>query len=444
MTTLDLALNDIYNLTTTPHQFAIENGELVPVPAKSSFLSKCFSLCCCQSQRAGSAFKAKETFLSEKVKVINSYSYDELSDDKNRVQRLFFGNLLNYTYDRSAITLGDGLERILDNDVAAKHTEKDNIDLVSQRPISETMSETHFALRLGVVPEKVATRYNAVYYLLSRSQEKLGVYKPKVILSDDKDVYGSAEIREAHLAEVVNSMIDTECGFGLVPYTQLFTYNNTFAGIFPSNGSYQFYVKDAPLLFNILEGTDLFSSDYKWLQTSLDTQSNREWDFTNFEEFAFLDLISGNNDHHFKNILVKQTSRKKGILVAIDNGNSFPWCHDLDLPSYKTKPFHTYKWKALPQAQKAFSTRMLAVINRTDSQMIEDILRKGLVNETVSSSLKNIEGKVKTYKQRIEEVRDRANDHERMADIADAVLELTDNSKEATDSKEEDRELLYI
>lgn len=420
MATLDLALTRIGDFTSHPEQFTIAYGELVPLLSRKeiSFCKRLFCCWCCQRSK-------KETlnaFLSKNVAVINSAKYDDLIDDKEKIQKLFFEALPKYVYNRSAISVGGSLERVLDSDVASKHKEGDTYDPVSCRRINETLSETRFSLRLGVRPEKVVTLNYPAYFLLDRSKERLGIFKPRIEISSEEDDFGACEYRVAHLAEAVNYTIDRMCGLGVVPYTEVFTYKGTFANVFPSTGSYQFYVKDA---------------------LSFEDARYDDWNFTNFEELAILELITENIDRHFRNILVKKTGFNTGVLVAIDNGNSFPWCHYLDLPAHKAKPLNIYHWRWEQEAQNRFD-RMLGKINRIDLRKIEEVLRKDLVDETVPCSSEHIEDKIRTFYQRMKEVRKQANDCMEMSAIAVRVLRLTDTTKKVSESKEEEKDLIYV
>ncbi|HLB53207.1 MAG TPA: hypothetical protein VJK48_05835 [Chlamydiales bacterium] len=405
MNSVDITLENINKFILGPEGFDAEHGAQI---APSAY-----------GQTKGQSF----TFLTEQVAILDSSDCHLLIDRRDEIRDLFFRNLKLLEYDRGAIRSGGALEKILDPKLFSARTLPDVEDSVSGKLIQATLAEAAFALQLGVKPEKRENPWHLVYYFFDRSGSKpLGVFKPreKGIFISDK--YGSSEIREAHLAEVANSKIDQLFGLHLVPYTTLLTCK-------PEEqfytGSFQFFVENAPPLFDYLEGDDLFDANHSALKTRIDTVRNRELEFPNLEFFAFFDLLTGNNDHHFSNILVKELSYKKWQLVAIDNGNSFPWCHDQDIPRYKIHPNHWYKWSLLPQANRPFSEEMIDWIQQFDSAKMEEILRAELIHKDVRSSKTYLEGKIRTTYDRLQWIQELSSQRVSMSEIASAILKLS-------------------
>lgn len=397
-------IHDISLACGASYQYTVKNGQLVSVDLK------------------GRRDESQDlyAFITENVKALNSCSFEVLSSKRDQLTELFFKILPPHDYDHSQISYDGALELVLDPTVAASHHLEDAVDPASQKKIHETLAEAEFAVRLGSAFEKAASRYHQVYYILDRAKRRLGVYKPVVLIDAKDDVYGASEIRDAHLAEVANSAIDEFLGLGVVPHTVLidFCASNEI-------GSFQFYVEDAIHLFDCLgSGGDLWDADYTLLQERLNTEPIAALMMINFEEFAFLDLLTANNDRHFKNILYISN---EGKLIAIDNGNSFPWAHEKDLPTRKMHPLHWFRWRTLPQAQKPFSERMVEKINAFSIEKIEEIARKHLVDERTASSVEFIEGKIKTLVQRAEEIRRLANQDVKISQIAISLLTLEDS-----------------
>lgn len=296
----------------------------------------------------------------------------------------------------------------------------DTVDPLSHKKIKETIAEAQLSIRLGVKFEKAESKYHEAFYILDRNKNRLGVYKPAVKQDANEDLYGASEIRDAHLAEVANSALDEFLGLGVVPHTVLFEYETVDES--KSIGSFQFYVTNAVYLYDCLSsGGDLWDADYIALQGRLNNKAIQNMVFNNFEELAFLDMLTANNDRHFKNILYVPS---EGKLIAIDNGNSFPWTHEADLPNHKTHPLHWFRWRVLPHAQKPFSERMVKKINSFEIEKIEAIARKYLVDGRTPSSVELIECKIKTLHQRAAEIRKLANQNVKISDIAISILRL--------------------
>lgn len=374
--------------------------------------------------------------ITEYVMILDQTSEQDLIQHAQEIQKIFFGNLKWYPYDHSAISLRGSLEVILDPEVAASHDQEDTIDPVSGRRIQETLLETHFALRLGILPEKAESDYHEVYYLFSRFKEKLGVFKPREERYWYADRYGASEKREAHLSEVTSSMLDRRLGLGLIPYTCAFSEN--FCGFPPSPkikanptpapgiraGCYQLYVANSVSLFSLLEADDLWESNYDLLQNQLDTPNNRELKFVNFEQMAFLDLLLGDNDHHFKNILVKSGDEGQKRLVLIDNGGSFPWRHFFKLPFYKKVPLHQFKWSSLPQADRPFTDEMIKTISSLKITDLNEILIEALQDPSAPSSLDHLHDKMSTFHDRFSKIQYDAQHRLKINDIAQRILYL--------------------
>lgn len=406
---LDSAITDAKNLA---------HMQLV-LRIMSRYLPQCSEIC-------RQAYRQNSLFLNKTIAVIHDSSPTDLKDRKKEITDLFFRTLPRCNYDRSLIIPGSALESILDEVVYQAHYQLDAVDPITGQRIHETVAEALFARRLGVKLEKAYSEYHSVYYLLDRSKKRLGVFKPPIHVDALEDRYGSSEDREAHLAEVASSVVDRFLGTKVVPYTQLLTCALSLSKkAVPVTGSFQFYVNGAFDLDSQLEGENLFDPNHEELAIRLDTAANRELEFRNLEEFALFDLFTANNDHHFKNILLKKIAEKVWDLVAIDNANSFPWCHDLDLPLYKMHPNHWFKWSALPQSEMPFSDSMIDRINAWDMNHLEDIARHELVSQDVPSSEEHIEGKIKTQRDRFDRIKLLANQRASLRTIAKDILTLT-------------------
>jgi hypothetical protein len=385
-------------------------------------ISKCISSCSTTFQLA---YRQNVFLLNKTIAVINAASIRDLKSKNKKITELFFRTLPKRQYDRSLITPGSTLESVLDNVVYQAHHQEDIVDPVTRQKIHKTVAEALFARCLGVKPEKAYSEYHSVYYLLDRSKHRLGVFKPPIYVDPLEDRYGASEDREAHLAEVASSSVDRFLKTEVVPYTQLLTCTlSSSKGTAPVTGSFQFYL-DGCDLDSQLEGENLFDPNHEELAIRLDTATNRELKFRNLEGFALFDLLTANNDHHFKNILLKKIAEKVWDLVAIDNANSFPWCHDLDLPAYKMHPNHWFKWSALPQAKKPFSESMITRINTLDLNHLEKITRDELLNQDVPSSKEHIDGKMKTMRDRFNQIKFHANQDTSLREIAKDILTLT-------------------
>lgn len=406
---VDVAINNISLACNAFHQYTLTSGQLIPVEPDSV-------------DRVTEA-KVLYAVITENIKAINAHSFEVLSSKYDQLTNLFFEKLPSHDYDHSQIAYDGALEQVLDPNVTASHhlEDEDAVDPLSHKKIKETIAEAQFSIRLGIKFEKAESKYHEAYYILDRTKNRLGVYKPAVKQDAHEDIYGASEIRDAHLAEVANSAIAKFLGLGIVPHTVLFEYRSAFDAS-KSIGSFQFYVKDAIYLYDCLSsGGDLWDANYAALQERLNTEAVQSMVFNNFEELAFFDMLTANNDRHFKNILFVLA---EGKLIAIDNGNSFPWTHDADLPNHKTRPLHWFRWRALPHAQKPFSERMVKKINAFAVEKIEEIARKHLVDERTLSSVELIEDKVKTLYQRVAEIRKLANQNVKISDIAISILKL--------------------
>lgn len=201
-------------------------------------------------------------------------------------------------------------------------------------------------------------------------------------------------------------------------------------------GSFQFYVAGADFLFSKLKVPKkpglsnlsqtqireccLFNPDHTQLRVDLDSEENQKLILKNFEKVAFFDLLTGNNDHHFRNLLLLDEK-----LVLIDNANSFPWCHDKDRPQNRTRPLHWFKWSTLPHAQKPFSKELTDWIKKLDFDQIEQRLSQVLVSSDTPSSQENYKGKINTLKDRFITIKQRAIEGATMREIAEEILELT-------------------
>lgn len=377
-------------------------------------------------------FKVIYEFINENVKAINAHSFKILSKKQDQLNKLFFETLQSHDYDHGQIAYDGALEQVLAPYVTASHHlgDEEIVDSVSRKKIKETIAEAQFSIRLGIKFENTDSKYHEAYYILDRFKNRLGVYKPAVKQNANEDLYGASEIREAHLAEVANSAIAQFLELEIVPHTVLFeaVFNAS-----RSIGSFQFYVKDAISLYDCLSsGGDLWDADYVALQERLNTEAIQGMAFNNFEELAFFDMLTANNDRHFKNILYLPS---EGKLIAIDNGNSFPWTHDANLPHYKTRPLHWFRWRVLPQSQEPFSERTVKKINAFAIEKIEEIARSYLIDERTPSSVELIEGKVNTLYQRSAEIRKLANQNIKISDIALSVLQLRDSQHSQSTKK---------
>ncbi len=411
-TSLDVALSNAQNLAKAPQLVFRVIMDLVQ---QVSSLSTIYV----------SAAQNRSCFLDTQVAIINAASLKDVQRKKSAITDLFFHSLRHCEYDRGLITRNGVVESILDTRIYSAHDAEDVRDSVTGRRIQETVAEALFALRLGVQPEKAYSEYHSVYYLLDRSQKRLGVFKPSII-NPKEDRYGASEDREAHLAEVANSIIDIFLNTHVVPHTQLLRCTLPVSQeAIPTTGSFQLYVDDTCDLYSKLEGENLFDTDHEKLAVRLDTVANRGLEFQNFEEFALLDLITANNDHHFKNILLKKRAENSWDLVAIDNANSFPWCHDVHLPAYKIRPLHWFKWSTLPQANQPFSDPMIERIKALHMGHMEHVLRDVLVHQETPSSQEHIEGKIHTLRDRCNRIGQLAREKASLRDIARGILALT-------------------
>ncbi|MBS3904637.1 MAG: hypothetical protein KGZ39_04870 [Simkania sp.] len=360
--------------------------------------------------------------IDQDVKIIASSEIEQLCDETQKIRELFFNILPNYAYNRAEIVRECPLERILDRDVYSSHSAEDIIDPVSEKRIHETLLEADFSLRLGIQPDELKGRFKKTYYILDRDTQPLGIFKPQVKKWwRFADRYGAAEEREAHLAEIGASRIDQLLGTRLVPYTTTLTLKNPEPSTEPT-GSFQFFVHSAPPLYDYLQGDNLWA-DPKVMTHSLNTPANHALQLRNFEDLTFLDMLTGNNDGHFKNILCKPTQDGGLQLVAIDNGNAFPWCTDQDLPFYKRTPLHTYKWRALPHAQRPYSSEALHRIKTIDLQSVIAAMRQVLVDTKTPSSLGHMEDKIYTLQDRYETILQEAQEGVPIADIAQSIID---------------------
>ncbi len=374
-----------------------------------------------------SAYQHNRTFLNQTISIINTPCKEDLEDRKRKVSHLFFHTLSTSDYDRSLIPPKSPLESILDNAVYSSHDQPDEIDPITGQRIHETVTEALFARRLGVKPKKAHSEYHSVYYLLDRSKKRLGIFKPPNFVEPLEDRYGASEDREAHLAEAASFVVDKFLGTKVVPHTQLLTCSLSSSIKIPATGSFQFYV-DGCDLDSQLEGENRFDPNHEQLATRLDTPLNRKLQFRNLEEFAFFDLLTANNDHHFKNILLQKITENVWDLVAIDNANSFPWCHDLDLPPYKMHPNHWFKWSTLPQSQRSFSASLITRINALNPDHLEEVARRALIHQNTPSSIEHVEGKIKTMRDRFDRIKLLANQKASLRAIAKDILTLTRSS----------------
>lgn len=339
-------------------------------------------------------------------------SSEEIKDDQiKRIRGVFFEAIYKYNYDRSLIKKEGKLERALDSEVYESHFQQDEVCPVTGLKVKETLLEAIFSIRLGI-RSKVVYNPNVSesrIFIEDRNRNILGIFKKQHKGLWFTNKYGSAEEREAHLAEVGASKLSNLLGLNLVPYTSILKIYDAETKP-PLTGSIQFYVKNAASLKSILE-----------LKTD-NNQEIRSLKFTNFEEIAFLDMLLGNNDRHFENIMCLVNHDAPIQLVAIDNGNSFPWCFDNDLPSYKYKPLHTYSWRKLPQSESCFSENIRNWILNLDLQPVEETLRKTLVAEETLSSKKHIDDKIATLRARYSLIVDGIDKVNSIADIAESVL----------------------
>lgn len=355
------------------------------------------------------------------VSELNTLKYNELNERKEEILYIFFNKITRNDYDRSLITEGSDLEKILDYKLFSSRFERDEIDQVTGKKINGTLLEAKFALKLGVIPKQIIPNTNLAYFILSRSGNSLGIYKPAVKRYDDN--YGASKIAEAHLAEVATYIFDRELGLGVVPYTSIF--QCSFSSITENQGSFQFYVENSTLLFDELkEGDFLWTSDFKKLQETLNNSLVNNLKLKKLKKLALIGMLTGNNDQHFKNILCNQI-KERCILVAIDNGNTFPAYHDKDLSSDIVKPLHWFRWKVLPQAQRPFSSKTSKKIENLDENHFISIMHKHLVDENILISKLSIEDKIKTFKDRIALVKEMTKQGKNISDIANSILILT-------------------
>ncbi len=413
---LDTTISNVREAAKIPQSLYIIIGDYLNIP----------------SQYRASFLKAYQRFLSldKQVAFINTFSLKDLNGKKKELISLFFDALYPCEYDRSLITPGSPLEFVLDSRIGKAHDQPDRVDPITGRKVRKTLLEAHFARRLGVKLEQANSHWHLVYYLLDRSKKRLGVFKPVSEIGPLADRYGASEEREGHLAEAASFSTDKFLGTKVVPHTQLVKCHlSSSADSAPVIGSFQFYVDNALDLFSQLEGENLFSSNFSNLTLRLNTSANRELEFRNLEQFAFFDLLTGNNDHHFKNIMLKRVAPKTWDLIAIDNANSFPWCHDLDLPSYKTHPFHWFKWSTLPQAQRPFSNSMINRIKALDLDNLEKILKDKLVSRDVPSSKELFQRKMNTLHDRFHTIELLASQKVSLSAIAMNVLTLTHSNQ---------------
>ena len=100
--------------------------------------------------------------LNKKISVINASSIKDLEDKRDAITDLFFRTLRLCDYDRSLITSGSFLEKVLDPAVHASHYQSDSVDPLTGKRIDETVKEALFSLRLGVKPERAYSKYHKV------------------------------------------------------------------------------------------------------------------------------------------------------------------------------------------------------------------------------------------------------------------------------------------
>ncbi|MDE3045970.1 MAG: hypothetical protein KGJ02_04935 [Verrucomicrobiota bacterium] len=414
------AIDNLVRLMETPGDYQVENGQLEHSPTRGFHKLR---------RKPSGDFYAtiKSDFITRNTEAINAVKTDELRDEAKTLQRLFFESLPSQEYDRKAITVGGALERVLDGRVTALYRdEEDLIDPVSRRRIQQTLGETEFSCRLGVRPEKIDSEYHPVYFLRSRWGERLGVFKQE--MPKASDCYGASGDRIAHLAEVASYRLDYELNrfSRTVPFTQLFSCDLYFSGK-PNrvHGSYQFYIEKPHFFQDLLKDTgrwsdeELFDANHEVLANRLDVSALQEMEFENLEQFAWLDLLAGNNDHHFRNILVQKIDGKEWRLIGIDNANSFPWCHDLDLPIGKMHPNHWFKWSTLAQAKRSFSKAMVNKIHLTEIEDITEMLKYSFPPK------EHLDGKLKTLRDRFKVIDKGAQEGQSLRTIAKNILALT-------------------
>lgn len=318
--------------------------------------------------------------ITNTVSQINNFE-----DQKEAIETLFFKTLTplsSRVYDRGALT--QQMAYYLSPELQ-KTKENYTTNQTSAKELALKVEKVRLAVNLGTDFKPCDEGHNGTYFGRDRLGTKMVVFKP----SDEESLSANspkliAKIKQlffkvfpclklhnnikreyAYLNEVGAGKVDQILGFGLVPMTKLETFESEqFSGETEKKGSCQLFVNNATMAQVDLE---LPSFDFflfwkrfvqklwlKWFGDKMPTIMDQD----QLEKLAIFDFITGNQDRHLNNLLVKE---KKA--VAIDNGIAFPY-KATTLVSTGTQ----YFWKHLPEAKKPFSEESNKWIKKLEDQ----------------------------------------------------------------------------
>ncbi len=222
----------------------------------------------------------------------------------------------------------------------------------------------------GLFPVLIQKGVSGAYWMRSKEREVLGLFKPfdeepyainsptkrgeQAPLGRRKMRAGVAVGEGAH-NEVAAFQIDSFLGFGVVPktYYACFTHE-AFHSIRENRLENLKQKKKYGSFQQFIQGFVPFSR--------LDRELIRDIPLDEYQTVLFLDLLIGNSDRHFNNLLVGD-----GKLAAIDHGYCFP-----DLPPSMGMAL----WDVLPQANEIFHAGFKKLANNFPMDELSWKLRK--------------------------------------------------------------------
>lgn len=194
----------------------------------------------------------------------------------------------------------------------------------------EILREAQAALDQGLYPLLIIKGSSGSYWMRGRNREILGLFKPfdEELLAPNNpsgsSLQGALGQRKARAGclvgetahhEVAAFLVDQFLGFGLIPrtYYAAFTHQSFFSAREDRISSLRAKKTKYGSFQEFAEGfTPLFERDHL-----------SEIALEEYQLLVVLDMIIGNTDRHANNILVCE-----GKIAAIDNGLSFPDCHE--------------------------------------------------------------------------------------------------------------------
>lgn len=333
--------------------------------------------------------------------------------DRKVVERLFYERLKNLStnvFDRGA-GVSDEMEAFLAPELSRRKQEySENKDDLAE--YAWKVERVRFALKLGVKFKPISQGTNGSYFGLDRYRKKMVVFKPaneqgvsrknpKLISRIKRKVchtfpvfktHGNIDRKNVCWFEIGASIVDRFLDLKIVPITrsETFTSDAYSEGCREKKGSCQLFVHgttDAASAYGIpywlphALQTVLLNLFYCFIPHSLKREQ--------FEMLAIFDFLTGNQDRHFDNFLVKE-----GNVVAIDNSISFPF----EKPSgYFSKRF-MYYWGHLPQSRTPFSKAAQSIVeklaDRTEREKLYRLLEVHLSSAFRDAQKNEMEEKI--------------------------------------------------